>query len=348
MIQTRGVVLAWDRHGEAECLRVSGWQVPHQLEVMPAAALVSAAMSHGFQSMPGVCAPDGDDVCFVPRWPFVAGVEYVTIARDETGAVEVLGRLRRPPRVVKPSAEVVAIYPRAGEVPLNLLKIYVQFSKAMSEGQTARAVQVRRADTDEPLRDVFLPNTLELWDRERKRLTLLLDPGRIKRGLRPHEELGYPLAEGVSVVVRIDTEFRDSDGAPLRSAAEQRYQVTAALRSRVEPARWRVHAPESGTREALAAEFDRPLDRALLEDALTVVEASGAAIEGDRTIGNEERSWRFTPREAWRTGTHYLDVARHLEDVAGNSVARVFDRNLREPADDPLGQGVVRVPFQVR
>ena len=32
----------------------------------------------------------------------------------------------------------------------------------------------------------------ELWDRPRRRLTLLLEPGRIKRGLVPNAELGAP------------------------------------------------------------------------------------------------------------------------------------------------------------
>ena len=66
----------------------------------------------------------------------------------------------------------------------------------MSEGFAARGVQVLRADSGQPLQGVFLTMDPELWDPERRRLTLLLDPGRIKRGLVPNLEAGYPLNEG--------------------------------------------------------------------------------------------------------------------------------------------------------
>ena len=93
------------------------------------------------------------------------------------------------------------MYPSTDELPVNQLKLYVHFSSPMSEGWAARAVRVRRADNDEPLEGVFLAMEPELWDRERRRLTLLLDPGRIKRGLVPNAEAGYPLIQGVSVIV---------------------------------------------------------------------------------------------------------------------------------------------------
>ena len=84
----------------------------------------------------------------------------------------------------------------------------------MSEDWATRTVRLYRADTDEPLSGAFLEGP-ELWDGERRRLTLLLDPGRIKRGLVPNQETGYPLIEGVPVVVRIDTAFRDAEGWPI-------------------------------------------------------------------------------------------------------------------------------------
>jgi hypothetical protein len=44
-------------------------------------------------------------------------------------------------------------------------------------------------------------------------------------------------------------------------------------------------------------------------------------------------------------GVHHLVVDPVLEDVAGNSVGRVFDRDLTSPADDGREPGPVRVPF---
>ena len=116
----------------------------------------------------------------------------------------------------------MAIYPTAAELPVNLLRVYVHFSAPMSEGWAARAIRVSREDTGETLDDVFLPPEPELWDPERKRLTMLLDPGRIKRGLVPNLEFGYPLVEGTAVRIAIDPPSatpRASRSGPERNAA---------------------------------------------------------------------------------------------------------------------------------
>ena len=51
---------------------------------------------------------------------------------------------------------------------------------------------------DETGREVpraFLQTAHELWDERRQRFTLILDPGRIKRGLRANLEDGAPLLD---------------------------------------------------------------------------------------------------------------------------------------------------------
>ena len=130
----------------------------------------------------------------------------------------------------------------------------------MSEGWAAsEQFRVSREDTGETLDDVFLPPEPELWDPERKRLTMLLDPGRIKRGLVPNLEFGYPLVEGTTVRVAVDPAFRDAAGQPLRAGAERSYSIGPALRARIDPAAWRLTASTAGSRDPLLVEFDRPL-----------------------------------------------------------------------------------------
>ena len=101
--------------------------------------------------------------------------------------------LRTPSRLPPPSTTaVIEIYPTADEVPVNLLKLYVRFSGPMSEGWAfGGSVHVRHAKrSGEPPRTSSPRAEPELWDRERTRLTMPLDPGRIKRGLVPNEEAG--------------------------------------------------------------------------------------------------------------------------------------------------------------
>jgi len=250
--------------------------------------------------------------------------------------------LDRPPRASLPSTDVAAIYPTAPVIPLNQLKLYLHFSAPMSEGWAGRAVSVSRASDGRDVEGVFLPMEPELWDRRRMRLTMLLDPGRIKRGLAPHKEAGYPLHEGEAVVVKVDAAWRDADGTPLRAGGERRYQVGPAVRKQVDPAAWQIAEPQAGSTRPLTVSFDRPLDSALLQHCLGV-----QGVAGNVLVAEGECSWSFVPLAPWRPGNHVLTIDSRLEDLAGNSLARVFDRDLDDPHDDRRQEGTVSVAFEV-
>ena len=256
--------------------------------------------------------------------------------------------IQRPAEESCPTASVAAIYPDVAQVPVNLLKIYVQFSEPMSEGRAERAVRVCRDDTGEPLDGVFVPMDPELWDPQRQRLTLLLDPARIKHGLVPNLEAGYPLIEGVPFRLFIDAEIRNARGQPLKAGAERRYEVGPEVRARIDPRQWRLSVPSAGTLEPLSVEFERPLDYALLQRCLWINGPQGAAVAGEGKCKEGERGWSFTPDSPWEAGRHQLVVERQLEDLAGNSPVRVFDRDMTEPDDGPLPDGPLTVDFDCK
>ena len=68
-------------------------------------------------------------------------------------------------------------------------------------------------------------------------------------------------------------------------------------------------------------------------------------VVGSPEIGPEERSWRLAPRAAWAPGPHQLVVDPVLEDLAGNSVSRLFDRDLTQPREQPRRDEPVKVAF---
>lgn len=312
----------------AELRRLSADALARRVTVYPSG--VGDPATAALPSMAGELEIEPDGVCFTPRFPFLAATTYVVRVGEQSW------RLRRSDQATAaPRARVVEIYPTAATLPLNQLKLYVLFSGAMSEGWADRAVSVRRADGGGGIEGALLPMEPELWDRDRTRLTLLLDPGRIKRGLVGHEQAGYPLAEGVAVVVGVEGSFRDAAGRPLLAAAERHYHVGSPVRAKVDPGAWQITPPPLASREALTVNFDRPLDRALLEHCLTVA-ADDTEIPGRAEIAPGERRWRFAPDWPWRPGRHELIVDARLEDLAGNSLARVFDRDLTRVADDPL------------
>ena len=279
--------------------------------------------------MAGSLREDGDDLLFRPRFGFVDGTTYTVRVGGAVVATLIRPRPDRPA-----TTEVAGIYPTATEVPRNLLRCYVWFSQPMGVGYAADHLRVVDG-AENPIEGALLPFDHELWDAERIRLTVLFDPARIKRGLVSNLEVGYALRTGAEFRLVVDTGFLDARGLPLKRPTEQRYRVGADERRRVDPADWKLTVPQRNTREPLHVEFDRPLDHGLLTRCLHVRDP----IQGTAEIGAHQRSWSFTPQEPWTSTTHELVVDPILEDIAGNSVARVFDRDLAD-SNEPVSTSI--------
>jgi hypothetical protein len=327
--------VSWSTWEGSPCLRVRDGASATRVSIRPAS-------SGRVQSRPataGRLVADGDDVCFVPRFPFLAGTEY-EVEVDGT----VVGRATRADESSsEPSTEIVAIRPTSATVPRNLLRCYVEFSAPM---RAAGAAHVRLVGADgAPVVGALLATEYELWDVDRRRLTVLLDPARIKRGLVSHRELGYPLQEHSSVTIVVDAEFPDASNRPLLAGATRTWQVVGDERRQVTPSSWSLVPGAAGTREPLHVGFDRSLDHGLVARCLQVASPEGQ-LAGVIEVGDEERSWTFTPATPWVDATHRLVVDPVLEDVAGNSVRRVFDRDLARAEDCPRPDGPVELLFQ--
>ena len=283
----------------------------------------------GLPPMAGRLVREGDGFCFIPKFAFLAGTAY-SIAVDGTLAATLV---RDHPRDIA-STEVARTYPTSAKVPRNLLRLYVWFSAPMSEGYVADHVRL----TDEhgnTITGALLPSDHELWDSSRRRLTVLLDPARIKRGLAAHRHAGYPLRTGEQFSLVVDSGIRDARGLPLRAGKRRQYHVGNDERRHVDPSTWVLTAPRTGTFEPLQASFDRPLDHGLLTRCLHVTGPDGQLVPGTPRIGAREMSWQLVPSQAWATGPHQLVIDPILEDLAGNSVSRVFDRDLARAQDQP-------------
>ena len=359
MTNDQPLQLSWAQHEGRDSIEITGWtdvalkasiqpgerDVAERLAIYPSDALVPHRTRPPVPPVAGLFTVHGRSILFVPRFPFVSGIGYSLLIEDADGESSEVGTIRRDPPDSVPTAEVVEIYPTAHVIPVNLLRVYVRFSHPMSEGWAARAINAVIDDTGERLEAVFLPPEPELWDSDRRRLTMLLDPGRIKRGLVPNLESGYPLVEGTTIRITVDPAFRDAAGRPLKRDAHRTYHVGPAWGARIDPTRWRVSVPRAETALSLLVEFDRPLDHGLLLNSLSVQDPTGDILDGVVSIENSECAWRFTPAHPWQAGEHRLVIESRLEDAAGNTPARVFDRDITKPQDAPLPDSRATVPF---
>jgi hypothetical protein len=330
--------VCWSRSGGADCIRLTGLPAGADVQVRPGTAVAPG----GLPPTAGRLVPDGASLCFVPRFAFLDGTAYAVTVDGVTAAVLIRGRPDHPA-----TTEVTAIRPTAAEVPRNLLRLYVWFSAPMSEGYAARHIRLAD-DSGQTIAGALLPGEHELWDASRRRLTLLLDPARIKRGLASHRAAGYPLRAGEPFRLVVDRGYPDGRGLPLRAGAEQRYQVGGEERRHVDPGHWMLTVPQARTSEPLQVTFGRPLDHGLLARCLQVTGPGGQPVDGTARIGPQERSWQLVPRQAWAPGPHRLITDPILEDLAGNSVSRVFDRDLTSPEDQPRQVRPVTLAFHPR
>jgi hypothetical protein len=330
--------VSWSRTGGADCIRLTGLPAGAALQVHPGAAIAG----NGLSSMAGRLVRDGADLCFVPRFAFLDGTAY-TVTVDGSIAATLVRAW--PDRVA--TTEVAGIRPTSAEVPRNLLRFYVWFSARMSEGYAARHVRLAD-DNGGTIAGALLPSEYELWDAPRRRLTVLLDPARIKRGLAGHRDTGYPLRSGEPFRLVVDGGFRDAQGLPLRAGTQRRYEVGSDERRHVDPRSWVLTVPRAETFEPVQVAFGRPLDHGLLARCLLVTGPGGEPIHGAPQIGAQEQSWQLVPGRAWAPGPHQLIVDPVLEDLAGNSVSRVFDRDLTRPEDQPRQAPPVTLAFRPR
>jgi hypothetical protein len=187
----------------------------------------------------------------------------------------------------------------------------------------------------------FLELDQELWDRDSTRLTVLFDPGRIKRGLLPLKEIGPAIEEGGAYTLVVDREWLDGRGAPLAERYLKSFRVGPPDREPIDPAKWRIDGPRTGTREPLVIGFGEPLDYALLQHTITVPGVTGA-IE----VGRDETEWRLTPDQPWGAREYQVVVQTALEDLAGNHVGRAFDVDVFDPITNAIPRETVSVRFR--
>jgi hypothetical protein len=266
----------------------------------------------------------GDTVRFHPRFAPAAGVPYV--ARWRSGSEPTIASWTWTPDEGVPSSMVAAIYPTADTLPTNILRMYVQFSAPMTTGRSYGHIRLY-TNNDSLLEEPFFTggDAIELWNPEKTRLTILFDPGRIKRDLLPHQQRGLPLQEGRAYRLVIDSSWHDAGGLPLLRSFEKRFVVGPMDRRLVRTPDWTLATPSAGGRDPLVVTFPEPLDHALLLRMLVVRDSSGATAVGEVAVSEDERRWSFTPRQPWSPGAYLLEVDTELEDLAGNNLRRLFD-----------------------
>jgi hypothetical protein len=220
-------------------------------------------------------------------------------------------------------AAPVEIHPAGPEVPENLLRFELRFDRPQRLPFDVERLKLLDGDgleVQHALLDVALP------DADGRRITVLLDPGRVKTGVGPNLDAGRALKAGATISLRV--RGGDVDVSP----AVKTWRVTAAVAQPLQPELWQLSPPRRGTRDALSVDLRTPIS-SVGERLIAVLDGRGRRVEGTATLGDGDTTWRFKPTRPWATGRHRLMTHPGLEDPAGNRRCAAFEAPLQSAAN---------------
>ncbi len=324
----------------------SVWQALLRVTVLGAASVATVL------PVVGAYTTSDSAVEFRPRFPFDAGRAYlVSVDPRRLGPARpeslVVSRFALPSGDRTPRTVVRAIYPGSDTVPENLLRLYIEFSAPMSRTGGLDFITLRD-DRNQEVKAAFLPLEADFWNDDRTRYTAFLDPGRVKRGILPNEQMGRAIRNGGRYSVVVDSNWRDANGVGLAATFRRAFQVGAPDDRVIDLDAWRIESPVDATTQPLRVTFPKSLDHGLLQRALGVETADGTQVTGTVEASPDDREWRFVPNNPWRRGPYRVLVLSILEDPAGNRIDRPFEVDVFERVDRTPAPERRTIPFNVR
>lgn len=235
----------------------------------------------------------------------------------------------------------VEIFPTAHVLPSNLLRVYVYFPRPMKGAGILDNMHLLNA-SGQVVSGAFLKNKYDLWSPDRRRLTVLLDPARVKTGLAAHQTLGRALTEGATYTVKVSGAALDRSGCALGADTAHTFSVGPPDLDPPTPEVWALDVPRTGGRGPLTINLGDPHDHVSLAYRLRVMRDDGTVLPGAIALLDGERQWQFVPRMPWADGPYEVFVDPRLEDLAGNRPGQLFDR----PVGDASTDRTTTLPFR--
>ena len=261
-----------------------------------------------------------DGLLVAPRFALRAGTTYAaSIDLPEAAPFQTEFTLE-PLAAAAPT--LAAFSPSQSLIPANTLRFYLTFTEPMARGQLRDQIRLIRRD-GQTVPNPFLNLETELWDSEQKRLTLILDPGRIKQGVGPNTLAGAPLVDGERYRLVVSGEVQSAQGVALGQDLSVALRVGPAVRRAIDPNAWELTAPIAGTATPFAVTFDRIMDSGAVQRLLRLEGPDGRTIDGK--LYSDGGGWSLAPLTPWQEGQYRLVVDPELEDVAGNTIRAAFD-----------------------
>lgn len=259
---------------------------------------------------------EGADLVFEPSLALVRGTAYEASAPDARPIVHVV------PRSPQGAPRVLASAPHTDRIPANTLRLHLTFSEPMAGGpELFERVRLEDA-TGAPIEGAF--RRTERWSPDRRVLTLVFHPGRIKRDIPYADGLPSVLTPGERVTLVVEP-LRDAEGERMDAAFRRSFEVTAPDAAPPDLAAVRVSSPNAGTREPLLVRFDEAVEPEVARGAIRVSRGPSDAVGCRWSARDADHVMACAPSEPWPDGALTVEVGCALEDYAGNTPVAPFD-----------------------
>jgi hypothetical protein len=213
---------------------------------------------------------------------------------------------------------LISISPEAKVLPANTLRFYIYFSRP-GEAHFDRDQLLLINQEGQIVPDPFLVLSQELWSYDGSRLTVLMEPGRIKRGMGedPSHEPAFIIGRTYSLVI-----------TALGQTARHTFRVSDPVLEAIEETDWHIVSPNVGSLDPAVLHFDRVMDAALCEDEMRIMTSSGEVVQTRMSLAPDGTTVEFIPKRPWSAEEHSLVVSDRFEDVCGNRLGEALDHDL--------------------
>ena len=214
----------------------------------------------------------------------------------------------------------IRIYPFSKILPANILRFYIHFSRP-AEAHFDRKQLWLLNDKEQVIHEPFLVLSQELWSLDGLRLTILMEPGRIKRGLGtgPAHDPAFVVGQTYSLVVTV-----------LGHSKRHVFHVSDPVLKELDESCWRLISPVAGSFDPVILYFERVMDAALLENEIGVLLHTGEVIQAQVLLAQGGTAAQIIPTRPWRAEEHFLVASERLEDVCGNRLGEALDHDLMD------------------
>ncbi len=235
-------------------------------------------------------------------------------------ATVVLGQNKNP--------KILVVYPTTDSIPVNILRFYIQFSAPMQEMDILNHIKLSNEE-GKNITGVFFENQNELWSEDRTKVTLIIDPGRVKLGLLANNIMGRAFDVGKKYTLMMDSLLMDFNDQKLENSFTKTFIAVTEDRLPPDTKTWKLSLIKSKTKDKFSIDFKDKIDH-LSAQTLIKIFKDTKKIEGSISLLVQEQKWVFKPTKKWEKGNYQILVNPRLEDIAANAVNQIFDH---KPSD---------------